>query len=501
MLCLTLNGRTMAQNRTILNENAQYVQVLELRLDTLDISDQSQLDEATAFPSTVDKPVILTFRRKDDGGLADVTERKRLAVLARVFQGGFSYIDIEADVRKPSLETDARSRGIQVIRSMHFMGSFPDNLALKATRIASKGNVPKIAVRISGMKDLTKLFKLSGQLSHIKDKILIGMGEYGLPSRILYRKLNSCMTFCSAEDPSGVGLPSPKTMAELYRAHEIDNSTRVYGVVGKPVGHSTSPSIHNPGFHELGYNAVYVPFNVDDVRPFFAFADMIGIRGFSVTVPHKMAVIPYLARIPREVKQLGACNTVVREHGSWIGSNTDYYGFLSLVSEPLGSGRIQSAIVIGAGGAARAVVWALRNKGVSVTILNRTVENARRLALETGSSFASIEDADAYTGTAQLIVQASSAGMDEPNVDAAPSLEFDGDEIVCDMVYRPHETAFLKRAANAGCKLIHGIDMLLAQGKLQFKAFTGFDYPIEDFVVLRAHSTFKLVSTPSGSFN
>ena len=102
MLCLTLNGRTMAQNRTILKENAQYVQVLELRLDALDISNKSQLDEAAAFPSSVDKPVILTFRRKEDGGLADVTERKRLAVLARVLQGDFSYIDIESDVRKLS---------------------------------------------------------------------------------------------------------------------------------------------------------------------------------------------------------------------------------------------------------------------------------------------------------------------------------------------------------------------------------------------------------------
>lgn len=480
MLCLTLNGRTMAQNRTIFEENAQYVHVLELRLDTLDILDESELEEATVFPSTVDKPVILTFRRKEDGGFLDVTERRRLAVLARVFQGDFSYIDMEADVRKPSLEAYAKSRGIPIIRSMHFMEGFPDNLALKATRIASKGDIPKIAVRVDGVKGLTKLFKLSVQLSHIDDKILIGMGEYGLPSRILYKKLGSCITFCAAEDPSGVGLPSPKTLAELYRAHEIDAATRVYGVVGKPVGHSISPAIHNQGFHELGYNAVYVPFNVDDVRSFFAFADMIGIRGFSVTVPHKMAVIPYLSRIPREVKQLGACNTVVREHGSWNGSNTDYYGFLSLISEPLSRGRIQSAIVIGAGGAARAVVWALRNKGISVTILNRTVANARRLALETGSSFGSLDDAGSYRGTSQLIVQASSAGMDEPAVDAAPSLEFDGDEIVCDMVYRPHETAFLKRAACAGCHIIHGLDMLLAQGKLQFKAFTGFEYPLDD---------------------
>lgn len=479
MLCLTLNGRTMAQNRTILKENGQFVQVLELRLDALDISNQSQLDQAATFPSTVDKPVILTFRRKEHGGLLEITERKRLAILAKVFQGHFSYIDIEADVRKPSLEANAKSRGIEIIRSMHFMDAFPDDLAHKATRIASKGDIPKIAVKIDGTKDLAKLFKLGAQLAHIERKVLVGMGEYGLPSRVLYRKLGSSMTFCAPCDPTGVGLPSPKEMAQLYRANEVDSATRIYGVVGKPVGHSVSPYIHNLGFHELGYNAVYVPFDVDDVRSFFAFADKIEMRGFSVTVPHKIAVIPYLARIPREVKQLGACNTVVREHGSWNGSNTDYYGFLSLISVPLSKGRIRLALVIGAGGVARAVVWALRNKGVSVTIVNRTIENARKLALETGSSFASFDDIKSLSGTAHLIVQASSAGMDEPNEDAAPSLEFSGNEIVCDMVYRPHETAFLKRASDAGCEVIYGIDMLLAQGKLQFKNFTGFDYPLD----------------------
>ena len=474
----------MAQNIAMLKENDGYVDILELRLDALDLSDESQIEEAASFPSTVGKPVILTFRRMADGGLADVTERRRLALLARVSKGGFSYIDIEADVRKPSLEEDAKARGVQVIRSMHFMEGFPDNLALKASRIAANGGIPKIAARISGMKDLIRLFKLSEQLSHIERKIIVGIGEYGLPSRVLYRRLGSLLTFCALDDPAGVGLMSPKSMKELYRACDVDGSTRIYGVIGNPVGHSSSPLIHNPAFHEVGYKAVYVPFNVDDVRLFLAFADMLGIKGFSVTVPHKIAVIPYLARIPREVRQLGACNTVVREHGSWNGSNTDYYGFLSTISSPLSKGRIRSAVVIGAGGAARAIVWALRNNGIGVTIVNRTIEKARRLALETGSSFADPATAANLSGTAQLVVQASSAGMDEPDEDAAPWLKFRGDEIVCDMVYRPHDTTFLKRAAAAGCRVVHGIDLLLAQGKLQFKAFTGMDYPFEDLPTL-----------------
>lgn len=472
----------MSQNIDILNENAMYASILELRLDALNIYDKTQIEEAIAFPTKVNKPVILTFRRKEDGGYLDITERKRLAVLTQVIQGQFSYIDIETNVRKPSLEENAKKRGIKIIRSMHFKESFPDNLSIKASIIASKGDIPKIAVTINSIKDLTKLFKLGNQMSHIKQKILVGMGKYGLPSRILYKKLGSYMTFCAVEDKNNVGLQSPKLMAELYKAQEVNSDTKIFGVIGNPVEHSLSPIIHNWGFHKLGYNAIYVPFNVDDVRSFFTYAETIGIQGFSVTVPHKIAVIPYLAHIPREVKQLGACNTVIREYSYWKGYNTDYYGFLSLISTNLSNGYIRSALVIGAGGVARAVVWSLRNKGISVTILNRTIDKARKLALETGSSYNSVENAKDYSNTAQLVVQASSAGMDEPNVDAAPSLKFYGKEIVCDMVYRPHETAFLKRAKNAGCNIIYGKDMLLSQGKVQFKLFTGCDYPTEELV-------------------
>lgn len=479
MLCLTLNGRTMAQNMNILKENNEYIDILELRLDALDVNNKDELKNAQLFPTQVTKPVILSFRRQEDGGIASISERKRLSVLSKVIKGNFSYIDIEVDVRKPALENYAHEHGIKIIRSMHFMNEFPENLERKATKISLNGEIPKIAVNISGTKDLIKLYKLSQKLSHIENKIIIGMGEYGLSSRILYKKFGSFLTFCAVNDPGKVGLPSPSKMRTLYKANEVSTRTKIYGIVGNPVNHSFSPELHNKGFQEIKLDAIYVPFNVDDVRAFFILADLLSISGFSVTVPHKMAVIPYLAKIPREVRQIGACNTVIRENGSWSGSNTDYYGFLSLISKPQSQKQIKKALVIGAGGAARAVVWALRNKGIQVRILNRSLENAKKLALETGSSYDSLENANKYSFTSDLIVQSSSLGMDEPSIDAAPSLQFNGSEIVCDLVYRPHDTAFLKRASLAGCAIIHGLDMLLEQGKGQFKLFTGFEYPSE----------------------
>ena len=179
----------------------------------------------------------------------------------------------------------------------------------------------------------------------------------------------------------------------------------------------------------------------------------------------------------REVKQIGSCNTVVRAKNLWMGTNTDYYGFIEPLLTDIDSGKIQSALVVGAGGAARAVVWALRNHGVKVIILNRDILRAQKLALETMSNYDSLENANRYSGV-DLVVQTTSVGM-VPDVDGdpIPTFCFTGKEIAYELVYKPHITHFLKRAEGAGCNLHFGIDMLLRQGKLQFETFTGYHYP------------------------
>ena len=482
MLCLTLNGATMQENYTALAQNEPYVQILELRIDTLNLELKTELEAATNFPSTTQLPVILTCRRKTDGGEFVQSERKRLSLLKKVSAGSFSYIDLETDVRKPDFERDLKAQGKKIIKSFHSFDGLKENLELKISHIVAKGDIPKVAVQINGIKDLIDLFKLSKKFDKVQDKIIIGMGRYGLASRMLYKKLGSMLTFCSNCDPHSVGLISAQTMKELYRADEVNNQTSVFGVIGDPVGKSISPAIHNLGFKALGQNAIYVPFNVDDVRVFFVLAELLNIQGFSVTVPHKLHVLPYLGRTSREVRRLGSCNTVARQATTWWGSNTDYYGFLSLIQEQLDQDKIKNALVLGAGGGARAIVWALKSHNVNVTILNRTLEHARTLAIETSSSYGLLSEIGNYSGDIDLIVQASSMGMDcppETENDPARDFKYNGNELVCDLVYRPHETAFLVHAQKAGCKIIHGIDMLIAQGKLQFKTFTGEDYPQE----------------------
>ncbi|HRV24566.1 MAG TPA: shikimate dehydrogenase [Sphaerochaeta sp.] len=190
-----------------------------------------------------------------------------------------------------------------------------------------------------------------------------------------------------SDNQAAPGHLGPREMSEVYHADRIDRNTHIYGIIGNPVYHTSSPKIHNRGFEAIRYNAVYVPFLVDSVRSFFKLAELLRIRGFSVTIPHKQAVVPYLGKTSREVKQIGSCNTVVRIQGMWKGINTDYYGFLTPIQDRIASGSIKSALVVGSGGASRAIVYALINHGVKVTILNRTVERARKLAEKRGVGY------------------------------------------------------------------------------------------------------------------
>ncbi len=487
MLCLTLTGSTLEENRRLVEQNRAWISLAELRLDYLRPDEQKI---ASSFPSTVDLPIILTFRRKSDGGLCTLSEKERLQTLYETAKGNYTYVDIEEDVKKSDLkfkdpmfeqkvdfERSLKDRGVRIIRSLHDFTCVPADIYGRISKLASKGDIPKVAVTPKSMIDIISLFRVQAELSEIKEKIIIGMGDFGICTRLLYRKCGSMLTFCS-DSQAALGHLGARTMSELYHADKVDEKTHVFGIIGNPVYHTASPRIHNPGFAAIHYNAIYVPFLVDSVRAFFKLAEMLQIHGFSVTVPHKRNVQPYLGRITREVKQIGACNTVTRIQNMWKGTNTDYYGFLAPIADAIAEQTIRAALVIGAGGASRAVVWALHNHGIKVTILNRSVEKARLLADETMSNCDTLENCNLYSNSVDLVVQTTSVGM-APDVDGdpVPSFVFSGKEIAYELVYQPKETPFFKRATEAGCRVIGGGEMLLEQGKLQFEAFSGYHYP------------------------
>ncbi len=473
VICLVLSGSTIEENISQFKRNREYVDLVEFRIDHLDESSRSL---ASKFPDMVDLPVILTCRRQSDGGKYVGSEKSRGALLESCLDGNFAYVDIEDDVKRSPAEQKARARKIRIIRSRHDFNGMPSDIFHRISKIAAKGDIPKMAVTPQSVLDLITLFRVKSELATVGEKIVLGMGDFGFPSRILYKRVGSMLTYC-ADTPVAPGQISAQKMKELYRADTVDDRTHIFGVIGNPVLHSFSPEIQNPGFKGINFNAIYVPFHVDSVRSFFILAEMIKISGVSVTVPHKQNVLPYLGKITREVKQIGSCNTVVRAKNLWMGTNTDYYGFVDPLLVDIDNKVIQSALVVGAGGAARSVVWALRNHGCKVIIVNRNVDRARNLALETMAAFDSLDNAKNY-GYVDLIVQTTSVGMiPDSDSDPIPDFNFNGKQTVYELVYRPKYTKMLDRARKSGCKLLFGIDMLIRQGKLQFESFTGYHYP------------------------
>ena len=475
MLCMTLTGKNSTECLQQFQDNRAYISLIELRLDLLE---NPSREEAASIRDQIDIPMVLTCRRKSDGGAWVKSERSRYMLLESCLNLGWEYIDLEEDCRRGDLEASAHEHHTKIIRSFHDMQGVPDNLFAKIVKLRRRGDIAKIAVTPRSVDEVRLLFSAEKELKDIAEKIIIGMGEWGVPTRILYKRTGSVFTFCSPGGSSAAsGHVSARQMSRLYRSDQVTADTKIYGIIGNPVMHTSSPLIHNPAFERVGINAVYVPFLVDDVRSFFKLAERLPVQGFSVTVPHKQHVLPYLGKISREVKLIGSCNTVVKSGSLWKGLNTDFYGFLSPIEGRLERGEIKRALVIGAGGAARSVVWALRNYGCRVTILNRTVDTARQLAQATGSDYGGLGEASVVEGC-DLVVQTTNVGMSPfEDSDPIPDYRFTGREIAYDLIYKPKETKFLKRAGEAGSQVVYGIQMLMGQGIRQFEAFTGMQYP------------------------
>jgi shikimate dehydrogenase len=259
-----------------------------------------------------------------------------------------------------------------------------------------------------------------------------------------------------------------------------DAKTRLCGIIGNPVEHSLSPAMHNAAYEQLGLNFAYLAFRVTDVEGAIRAVRALDIRGLSVTVPHKVAVIPFLDEIDPVAKSIGAVNTVVNDGGRLKGYNTDWTGFVrSLEAHVPAAGR--RVALLGAGGAARAIAFGLKAKGATLTILNRAeeIEMARALAAEIDCPFGDLTQRDAVAG-ADIVVNATSVGMaplqEKVPVDPA-SLR--PEQVVVDIVYNPLETRFLREAAARGCRTVPGYEMLLLQGVTQFELWTGKTAPVD----------------------
>lgn len=257
----------------------------------------------------------------------------------------------------------------------------------------------------------------------------------------------------------------------------LDGETKIYGIMGKPVSHSLSPAIHNAAFQALGLNGVYVPFEVSNAARALDGFRAIGVRGVSVTIPYKEAVIDYLDTIDPVARKIGAVNTLVIENSLIRGYNTDWTG-ANQALETIVNLPASRILLLGAGGSARAIGFGLIKRGATVIIANRTLAKGRALAGDLNCECCPIEEIS--TVTADALVNATSAGM-TPDIDRTPVRKDILEKIpaVMDIVYSPAETRLLKEAKQVGCKTVGGIYMLLFQGVAQFELWTGRKAPVE----------------------
>ena len=476
-LCLTLSADTLEENLEILRENKP--DMAELRIDFLDPGCAGSIAE---FSRDISIPLILTCRKAVDGGVWKGSDEERVDYLLNCLEGNFDYIDLEEDETSAALAEKAAERGCRIIRSFHDFERTPEDLEERLHAMEKLGDLVKAAVMPTGIADLLRLFQI-GRRWKKDNLILLGMGDYGVPSRILASRMNSFLTFCSPRGKSAApGHMSPDVLRDIYRVDKLDGATRLYGIIGNPVLHTSSPRIHNAGLAATGQNGVYVPFTVDDTEAFFKLACFLDIRGFSVTVPHKQSVMALLDRQDDGVRKIGACNTVVREGNSWCGYNTDASGFIIPLKKRKGNLKGLKAAVLGAGGASRSVVYALNREGCETTVYNRTAYKAAALAEEMGCFSGSLDDFISLTpGAFDLIIQTTSSGMEGSSSDnPVPGYEFAGNEMVYDIIYTPPVTPLMDKAEQAGCSVLGGWPMLVEQAREQFRLFTGKTLPPEN---------------------
>ncbi len=257
----------------------------------------------------------------------------------------------------------------------------------------------------------------------------------------------------------------------------IDQHTELYGVTGFPLKHTLGPVMHNAAFFEAGLNAVYLAFETMHIAGCITGIRSLGIRGMSVTIPHKSSVIPLIDRVDSLAKDIGAVNTIVNRNNRLTGYNTDATGAIKALEKKVELPG-KTCLVIGAGGAARAVAFMLKKRGVKITIVNRSAERGETLAGSLSCPFLPLKELK--TAGADIIVQATSVGM-FPREDECPVPEqaLKGGMVVMDIIYNPLETKLLKAAKSRGCFTVNGLDMFVGQGAEQFRLWTGLEPPVD----------------------
>jgi 3-dehydroquinate dehydratase/shikimate dehydrogenase len=495
MICVSI-GRTRHKMMLLEIEEAarQGAPLIEVRLDFL-----ARPPDFKRLLGHKPCPLVVTVRRQQDGGRWTRSEEERHMLIRQAIVAGFDWVDLETDIA----ELIPRFRDVRRIISYHNLREMPANLEEIHEKMCQQdADVVKLAVRGENPADNLRVLKLMA--SSAKPTVAICMGDMGTPSRVLAGRFGAPFTYAAFNIERGIapGILSYDDMKSIYDYDAIQPDSKLFAVVGDPVGHSLSPLIHNAAFRALGLNCVYVPLRVprgelaEAVHRF----KQLPVSGYSVTIPHKELAPTLAADRDSFTDWTQAANTLVfREDGRFSAYNTDCPAAVDSLKAGManleGGAHIagRNILLLGAGGAARAIAHGLHREGGLLIIANRTPERAHELAADVGCR--TIDWNARHSVIAEIVINCTSVGM-HPNIDESPlHVSFlRPNLVVFDVVYTPESTLLVKEARDRGCHVVTGVDMFVRQAALQFKLFTGQEPPLDVMrkVVRRALSPVTL---------
>ncbi|MFQ3581544.1 shikimate dehydrogenase [Chloracidobacterium validum] len=510
MICTPLAAETPEALFTALASADTASDWLELRLDALrDLTADAVNHTLRQALARRRKPVIATFRPREQGGLRDLTRAERLRFWGNALQTDADAFDIESDLipHLVSAYPPDHPVWLRVVASHHDFQTTPaDVTGFVAAHFPPYAGTIKLATSVERPDAVWRLFAWLTGSPQQPMKIPVGMGSAGILTRILGPAYGARWTYAASQDGRTLApgqLPADE-LRHTFRLPDLNRHTVVAGLLGQPVGHSLSKYLHNAAFTHLGLNWVYIPVEVSPADLGSFVRDFIHPRtrrvpwpvgGYSVTLPHKVAVIAHLDQLTPTAERVGAVNTILIRDQALIGDNTDVCGALHPLTQRFELAG-QPVAVLGAGGAAAAVTCGLVDAGAQVTVFARNPERGKMLGERFGISVMPLDQFQGrrFTG----LVNTTPIGMmgyaAESEFPVSPTT-LDGLTWVYDLIYRPRCTPLLQAASRQGRATLDGLPMLVTQAAAQFAHWTG-QAPPE--TVLQAAAERALATQPAG---
>jgi 3-dehydroquinate dehydratase / shikimate dehydrogenase len=434
-----------------------------------------------AHPGTV---LIATCRRATSGGKFRGSVASQLDILSKAAAAGCQLLDVEMQTAakcKPDQLQKLRTRAGLVLSFHDFRATKKLEETLEKM-LAYPADFYKVVSTATTLSDNVTLIKFLAREGDRHSMVSMCMGEQGIISRVLGVRAGSVFTFASATagEETAPGQATAQELRNVYRIEQVDAATRVYGVAGDPIAHSLSPAIMNAAFRRENVNAVYLGLHAKTLKDLLTCIREIPIHGISVTMPYKESILSHLDNTDTHTTKVGACNTVVRaQDGKLYGFNTDTAGIVRPLERRLNTLEGARILVIGAGGAARAAVFGLKERGSEVYIMNRSAAPAKKLAHQARARI--VKRPDLKKLAFDVIINATPVGMGNSRETPLQDKEINA-RYVFDMVYDPAETRLLKLARERGAQIIPGIEMFVHQAARQFEIWTGKPAPWDEML-------------------